>query len=611
MADKCWLIYGLTCGLEEAEFLSYNGTAWTLHSAEYKKHLGAVSETGANAVRLLPYGGVWRTNHPYGKKGQLSPFAYVNETQGWNLAAWNEEFFDITRSAIEIINNLGMTAFYCLADNCEYIGATKKYSPWVSNTHSPAITSIYDTAAYPHWSAFILKCLSEFSGLDIMWPWGNEMANPAFRSLVSGPAHTIAGGVIAPLLDSGDLLPGRSTFGATMDAKTYNPATGEYGVGESLSTQDHVKGDIGAIFGDDIKLDIYKEIHSCGSPLATPDPNRPYGHMVDQACAWWGNSQKIRKIFSDDGVKNGNSTIDIDPVEGGAKPSAAYWHNMVLYILQRCKGSGSNHSVNFEHLPQKWTDAVQAVTWTAISTAYHEFFGVWPENYGTPPTVLTGSLKVALYPAEAVSAGAQWRVDGGAWRDTGVTVSGLSVGNHTITYKATAGYTSPASAVAQIVVSETTTKAGTYVLSADTGSIKVTITPAGAVTAGAKWYVDDSTERASGATVSGLTVGDHAVSFKAVALYTSPSDINATVANGATTTFADEAIYTLTAATGSLTVTLLPAEAVTAGAHWNIDGGAWQDSGATEADLELGAHAVRYQETVGYTAPVPETVTIT
>jgi hypothetical protein len=189
--------------------------------------------------------------------------------------------------------------------------------------------------------------------------------------------------------------------------------------------------------------------------------------------------------------------------------------------------------------------------------------------------------------------------------------SALSVGNHTITYKATAGYTSPATAVAPIAASETTTKAGTYVLSSDTGSIKVTITPSGAVSAGAKWYVDDATERASGATVSGLTVGDHNVTYKTVSLWTSPDTMTVSVLSGATSEITDEALYTLTAATGSLTVTLLPAGAITAGAHWNIDGGTWKDSGATESDLELGAHAVKYQETVGYTAPVPETVTIT
>jgi hypothetical protein len=35
----------------------------------------------------------------------------------------------------------------------------------------------------------------------------------------------------------------------------------------------------------------------------------------------------------------------------------------------------------------------------------------------------TGSLQVSLSPPAAVDAGAQWSVDGGAWRDSGATVS--------------------------------------------------------------------------------------------------------------------------------------------------------------------------------------------
>ncbi|MBI5820984.1 MAG: hypothetical protein HZA88_18595, partial [Verrucomicrobia bacterium] len=44
---------------------------------------------------------------------------------------------------------------------------------------------------------------------------------------------------------------------------------------------------------------------------------------------------------------------------------------------------------------------------------------------------MTGSLQVTLAPTAAVSAGAQWQVDGGAWQNSGAIVSSLSVGSHT------------------------------------------------------------------------------------------------------------------------------------------------------------------------------------
>jgi len=398
-----------------------------------------------------------------------------------------------------------------------------------------------------------------------------------------------------------------------MPSTTYTPSGAERYATTPVSVLDLVKADVGNEFGDPAKLDIYKEIHACGRPLATPDSSRPYGHQVDQACYWWGG-HPIRKIFSDDGVKTGDSTTDKS--SEGAKPSATYWHNMALYILARCPDTsgGRNHLVNFEHLPINENDAlnsVQAATFTAISTAYHEHFGTWPQNYTGSTTPTTGSLKVTLGPAGAITAGAQWRVDGGAWKDSAATVSSLSVGTHTITYKPTTGYTSPATATAVIAVSATTEKTGTYVLSASTGSLTVTLSPAGAITGGARWMVDGGAENESEATVADLIVGEHTVTFKTVATYTSPATIDVDIAASATTEVTEGAVYVLTAATGDLTVTLAPAAVVTAGAQWNVDNGAWQDSAATETGLSLGAHTIRYKDVVGYTAPISESVTIT
>ncbi len=57
--------------------------------------------------------------------------------------------------------------------------------------------------------------------------------------------------------------------------------------------------------------------------------------------------------------------------------------------------------------------------------------------------VPVGSLQVTLLPAEAVANGAMWRVDGGAWRTSGTTITGLAAGAHTVSFKAVAGYNTP------------------------------------------------------------------------------------------------------------------------------------------------------------------------
>ena len=80
----------------------------------------------------------------------------------------------------------------------------------------------------------------------------------------------------------------------------------------------------------------------------------------------------------------------------------------------------------------------------------------------------TGSLTVTVSPSTAVTAGAQWAVDGGTWRNSGATVSGLSVGNHTVTFKSVSGWTTPASQTVAITAGETATTSGTYTTSGTT-----------------------------------------------------------------------------------------------------------------------------------------------
>ena len=55
-----------------------------------------------------------------------------------------------------------------------------------------------------------------------------------------------------------------------------------------------------------------------------------------------------------------------------------------------------------------------------------------------------GNLQVILGPAGAITDGAQWNVDWGAWQNGGNTVSGLSVGWHTVYYKSITGWDAPA-----------------------------------------------------------------------------------------------------------------------------------------------------------------------
>ena len=74
----------------------------------------------------------------------------------------------------------------------------------------------------------------------------------------------------------------------------------------------------------------------------------------------------------------------------------------------------------------------------------------------------TGSLKVTLEPAGAVTADAQWKADGGSWQDSGTTLSDLSVGSHTVSFKTINGWTAPSAQSVAVISGQTETATGTY-----------------------------------------------------------------------------------------------------------------------------------------------------
>jgi PKD repeat protein/pimeloyl-ACP methyl ester carboxylesterase len=218
----------------------------------------------------------------------------------------------------------------------------------------------------------------------------------------------------------------------------------------------------------------------------------------------------------------------------------------------------------------------------------------------------TGSLEVTISPPGAISAGAQWQVDGGQSQNSGATVSNLSVGNHTMSFNTINGWTTPASQTVSVSVNSTATEIGTY--AQQYGSLQVTISPASAITAGAKWQVDGGTSQNSEATVSNLSVGSHTVSFTTISGWITPS--NQTVSLSANSTAKVSGTYVAIAQTGSLQVTISPVSAITAGAKWQVDGGTLQNSGTTVTNLSVGNHTVSFNTINGWTTPANQTVSV-
>jgi hypothetical protein len=187
--------------------------------------------------------------------------------------------------------------------------------------------------------------------------------------------------------------------------------------------------------------------------------------------------------------------------------------------------------------------------WTVqvIDGSQQSNLGYFTVAAAPPPT--SGSLVVTIQPAGAVSAGAQWQLDGGNYYNSGAVVTNLAPGSHMVACTTVSGFTAPSSHSVSItggsVTSDTETYSGT---AATTGSVTVNIFPSSAVSAGAQWDVDGGSYQSSGGIVTNLTPGYHTVYFRSIYGYSTPSSIAVSVMSGLTSIYfaTYSCAYTLT-----------------------------------------------------------------
>jgi hypothetical protein len=223
-------------------------------------------------------------------------------------------------------------------------------------------------------------------------------------------------------------------------------------------------------------------------------------------------------------------------------------------------------------------------------------------------TTQTGSLRVTISPQRAIDAGAKWRrVGTSKWRSSGTKESEIPAGQHEVEFKDVSGWTNPGNQTVTIASRQVTTATGVYVR--QTGSLCVTISPQGAIDAGAKWRrVDTSTWRDSGTTETGIRVGQYTVEFRSATGWRKPSNQTVMISDGQTT----ESSGTYTPPAGSLRVTISPQRAIDAGAKWRRVGTSkWRSSGTTESGIPPGQYTVEFKDVSGWTKPGNQTVTIT
>lgn len=200
------------------------------------------------------------------------------------------------------------------------------------------------------------------------------------------------------------------------------------------------------------------------------------------------------------------------------------------------------------------------------------------------------SLQVSLTPPEAVEAGAQWRLDTTGWQTNGATVSHLTVGPHTVTFLNVTNWVAPS--IQQVNLSGNQAASFSFNYTPAPGSVQVFITPTALVKAGAQWRLDGGPSQSSGTTLSNVSAGQHTLTFSHISGWNEPAGTTITVQPNQTSV--SRWLYVAATGASSLQVSILPPEAATAGALWQVDYGPWQNSGATVTGLNPGSHVVNF-----------------
>jgi hypothetical protein len=215
-----------------------------------------------------------------------------------------------------------------------------------------------------------------------------------------------------------------------------------------------------------------------------------------------------------------------------------------------------------------------------------------------------GSLKVMIYPQQAIDAGAQWRVDGGAWNDSGHTEPNLIVGPHTVEYKPIGNYfIEPNTQTVQVYHAQMNITSGSYI---PTGLLQVIILPAEANDAGAKWRVDGGPWHDSNDIETGIMIGSHTVEFRTTFGWFEPNSQTILINFAQTTTTTGIYVRQI----GALNVTISPQAAIDAGAKWRVAGRTWRNSNDTEPNLPVGFHLLEYKPVTNFNEPNSETILI-
>lgn len=218
----------------------------------------------------------------------------------------------------------------------------------------------------------------------------------------------------------------------------------------------------------------------------SPTPNPALADAVNQPALTFTNSGDLSWVSqtttTHDGVaaaKSGaithSQTSAMETTVSGPGSGSFWWKVssendfdfLTFYIDGVAQSGAISGEVDWQQMSFSLATGTHALKWVYskdVSDSAGSDCG-WVDQLTLPvPPTSTGSLQVAISPQGAIDAGAQWQLDNnGSWQSSESILSGVSTGNHTISFSSVNGWTTPGSQTVNVIANQTASASGTYV----------------------------------------------------------------------------------------------------------------------------------------------------
>ena len=223
----------------------------------------------------------------------------------------------------------------------------------------------------------------------------------------------------------------------------------------------------------DVKGDVHGFLYNGGTYTTLDDPDgvgSTYAQGIDgdNIVGWYIDTNGYTHGF----IYNGKTYTTLDDPNGVGSTYAQgiSGSNIVGWYVNNISGdhgflyNGSTYTtLDVPNALGGGSTFAQGISGTTIVGWYFDSLGNPHGFTDSLGNLQTGSLQVTITPAGAITAGAQWQVDGGPSQNSGATVTNLSVGNHTVSFSTISGWTTPTNQILFLIANSTVTAIGTYV----------------------------------------------------------------------------------------------------------------------------------------------------